>query len=53
MNRLVADIDESSLPYSFDISIFSTLTNPDLVEQIERTGVVSYQRGENAIVAER
>ena len=53
MNRLVADIDESSLPYSFDISIFSKLTNPDLVEQIERTGVVLYQRGENAIVAER
>ena len=53
LNRLMADIDESSLPYSFDISIFSKLTNPDLVEQIERTGVVLYQRGENAIVAER
>ena len=52
LNRLSADIDESSLPYSFDISIFSQLSNPALIEQIEETGIVLYQRGENAIVAE-
>ena len=52
LNRLMADIDESSLPYFFDISLFAKLTNPDLIEQIERTGVVLYQRGENAFVAE-
>lgn len=52
LNRLSADIDESSLPYSFDISIFSQLSNPALIEQIEETGVVLYQRGENAVVAE-
>ena len=52
LNRLMADLDESSLPYFFDISLFAKLTNPDLIEQIERTGVVLYQRGENAIVAE-
>ena len=28
------------------------LTNPDLVEQIEKTGVVLYHREENAFVAE-
>jgi hypothetical protein len=48
----MADIDESSLPYSFDISLYAKLTNSDLIEQIERTGVVLYQRGENAFVAE-
>lgn len=52
LNRLSADIDESSLPYSFDISIFSQLSNPALIEQIEETGVVLYQRGKNAVVAE-
>ena len=52
LNRLSAEIDESSLPYSFDISIFSQLSNPDLIEQIENTGVVLFQRGENAVVAE-
>ena len=52
LNRLSADIDESSLPYSFDISIFSQLSNPALIEQIEETGVVLYQREGSAFVAE-
>ena len=52
LNRLMADIDESSLPYFFDISILSKITNPDLMEQIEKTGVVLYQRGETSLVAE-
>ena len=52
LNRLMADIDESSLPYCFDVSLYAKLANPDLIEQIERTGVVLYQRGENAFVAE-
>ena len=52
LNRLMADIDESSLPYSFDFSLYTKLTKSDLIEQIERTGVVLYQRGENAFVAE-
>ena len=52
LSRLMAVIDESSLPYFFDISLFAKLTNPDLIEQIEQTGVVLYQRGENAFVAE-
>lgn len=49
LSRLMAEIDESSLPYFFDISLFAKLTNPDLIEQIERTGVVLYQRGENVL----
>ena len=52
LTRLMAEIDESILPYSFDISIFSQLTNPDLIEQIEKTGIVLYSREGNAIVAE-
>ena len=48
LNHLMADIDESSLPYFFDISIFSKLTNPDLIEQIQQTGVVIYQREETS-----
>ncbi len=44
LNHLLADIDESSLPYFFDISIFSRLTNPALIEQIEKTGVTLYRR---------
>ena len=39
-------IDDLFLPYSFDISIFSDVDNPDLVDHINRIGVVFY---ENAI----
>lgn len=52
LNRLSADIDESSLPYSFDISIYSQLSNPDLIEQIEKTGVVLFKRKESAAEVE-
>jgi len=36
--------DESSLPYSFDISIFKDIENESLVEHIERVGKVLYER---------
>ena len=52
LNRLMADMDESSLPYFFDVSILSKITNPDLREQIEKTGVVLYRREDNSLVAE-
>ncbi len=52
LNRLMADIDESPLPYLFDISLFDKLTNPDLIEQIKQTGVILYQREKKAFVAE-
>ena len=34
---------ESSLPYIYDISDFSKLTNPDLIEHIKRCGKVIYK----------
>ena len=34
---------ESSLPYLYDISDFSKLTNPDLIEHIKRCGKVIYR----------
>ena len=52
LNRLMADIDESSLPYFFDVSILNKITDLDLMEQIEKTGVVLYQRGGTSLVAE-
>jgi predicted nucleotidyltransferase len=39
-------IDDLLLPYSFDISIFSDIDNLDLINSINRIGVVFY---ENAI----
>jgi len=39
-------IDDLLLPYSFDISIFSDIDNPDLIDHMNRIGVIFY---ENAI----
>ena len=36
---------ESDLPYMFDVSIFSSITNPDLIDHIRRRGVVIWERG--------
>jgi uncharacterized protein len=37
-------LDELYLPYKFDLSIFSQITNPDLQEHIGRVGKVFYER---------
>jgi len=42
--RLEEQVDESCLPYSFDISIFSQIDNADLLDHINRVGLVFYER---------
>jgi len=37
-------IDDLLLPYSFDISIFSDIDNPDLINNINRIGIVFYEK---------
>jgi predicted nucleotidyltransferase len=43
INQISNDLDELLLPYSFDISIFSQISNADLVDHINRFGVVFYE----------
>lgn len=43
LNRINLDLDDLLLPYTFDISLYHQISNPDLVEHIE-SGVVFYQR---------
>ncbi len=47
INRISNQIDELLLPYSFDISIFSQISNADLVDHINRVGVVFYDAQES------
>lgn len=37
-------LDESSLPYQFDLSDYKTLSNPDLIDHINRRGIRIYSR---------
>ena len=41
---LDAKIDDLYLPYFVDLSLFSMLKNPDLLESIDREGKVLYKR---------
>ena len=42
-------LEETSLPYQFDISIFSQLKNPDLIAHILRVGKTFYKKEEQAL----
>jgi len=37
-------LDDSNLPYIFDVSIYDKIENPDLIEHIERVGLSVYKR---------
>lgn len=42
LNRVAIALDDLDLPYSFDISLFQQLNNPNLVDHIQRVGVEFY-----------
>lgn len=45
LNKINNDLDDLLLPYTFDISIFQQITNPDLTDHIQRVGKSFYRRG--------
>lgn len=44
INKLHLELDELYLPYSFDLSIFDKLENRDLIDHINRIGIIIYER---------
>ncbi|HIJ81860.1 MAG TPA: nucleotidyltransferase domain-containing protein [Desulfuromonadales bacterium] len=40
----IQELDDLMLPYTIDISLFQTLNDHDLMEHIQRVGVVVYER---------
>lgn len=44
LNGMILDIDDLLLPYMFDISIFHTLKSSDLIDHINRRGIVIYEK---------
>lgn len=41
---ILNDFDDSDLPYLVDLSIFSELTNKDLIDHINRFGKIIYEK---------
>lgn len=42
--RIQDALDEAPTPYLFDVSIYKNLTNPNLIDQINKIGKVFYQK---------
>ena len=44
--RILDELDELLLPYTIDLSIFKDISDPDVIEHIQRVGVTFYDKGE-------
>ncbi|MEI6085471.1 MAG: nucleotidyltransferase domain-containing protein [Verrucomicrobiota bacterium] len=49
LTRLDNELDDLLLPYKFDLSLFTDLTHPELVDHIRRVGVVFYEKTPAAV----
>ncbi|KAE9536113.1 nucleotidyltransferase domain-containing protein [Ursidibacter arcticus] len=46
-SKIWRDLDDSYLPYLFDLSIYHQLTHSLLIEHIDREGKLFYKRADN------
>lgn len=44
LGSIAGDLDDSDIPYKVDLSNLANITNPNLVEHIQRVGKVFYER---------
>ena len=44
VNKLWHKLDDSFIPYKFDISVFEDLKSQSLIEHIQRVGIIFYKR---------
>ena len=44
LNRLSLELDDLLLPYTFDLTIYDHIRNPDLLDHINRVGRIFYSR---------
>ena len=43
--KIETELDDLLLPYKIDLSIYEKIENPDLIDHINRVGIVFYERG--------
>ena len=44
LNKISWELDDLLLPYTFDLSLYHQLNNPDILDHIQRIGVVFYSK---------
>jgi len=42
--KIIDEIDDLLLPYTIDLSIYDQISDPDVIEHIQRVGVAFYER---------
>jgi len=42
--KIDGQLDDLLLPYTFDLSIFAQLSDPDFIDHIQRIGLIFYER---------
>ena len=42
--RIVDELDDLLLPYTIDVSIYDDISDPDVIEHIQRVGVTFYEK---------
>jgi predicted nucleotidyltransferase len=50
MYKIIEEIDDLLLPYTIDLSIFDNISDPDLIEHIQRVGVTFFEKEDKDIV---
>lgn len=45
--KILDDLDDLLLPYTVDLSIFNTISDGEMVDYIQRTGVTFYKRSKS------
>ncbi len=43
LNRVRNELDDLNLPYTFDVSIYNQIDNPDLIDHIKRVGAIFFE----------
>lgn len=44
LNKISWELDDILLPYTFDLSIYNQISNPELLDHIQRVGILFYSR---------
>jgi predicted nucleotidyltransferase len=42
--KIENELDDLLLPYKIDLSIFENISNPDLIDHINRVGIIFYEK---------
>ncbi len=51
--RISDELDDLLLPYTIDLSIFANISDPDLIDHIQRVGVTFYGRADTPFAVNR